>query len=400
MFAALQGWLYRSILRPLLFRVDPDAIHISMVRFGSLLGHVAPARWAIRRLFSYGHPMLRHTVRGIAFPNPVGLAAGFDKNAQLAGILPAVGFGYAELGSVTLRPCEGNPPPRLRRLPLSKGILVHYGLRNKGVARLIGNVRGMRDRGMRLGISVARTNDGGCRDEAESIVDYRECLRALLAAGVGDYYTINISCPNVCDKAMFLRPDSLDRLLGALASLHPRAPLFVKMPVDLPWEEFHALLRVVVAHRCAGVVIANLTKDRENPLIREALPASAEGGISGKPLASLSDVLIAQTYETYGDRLAIIGVGGIFSAEDAYRKIRLGASLVQLITGMIYEGPQLIGQINAGLVRLLRRDGFSSVAEAVGTMHGKARAPLPPFSGNHITVSATLPSHRQAALTK
>lgn len=357
---------YRNLVKPIFFRFDPEYVHDRILWVGKLLGHTTVTRTLTRVVLSYQNPILRQEVAGLEFVNPVGLSAGFDKNAELLNILPAVGFGHAEIGSITLNPYAGNPRPRLFRLPKSKGLVVYYGLKSDGVEKLIPRFLKAKESKMQVGISVAKTNSESTSTLEGGIADYFECLSRLESAGVGDYYTINISCPNTFGGEPFTTPDRLERLLQKLSELKISKPVFVKMPINLETSDYDALLKVILKFKLTGVVIGNLTKVRDKELIKDEIPENIKGGISGLPTQKLSDDLIAYTYKNYGDQLKIIGVGGIFSAEDAYRKILNGASLLQLITGMIYEGPQVIGEINSGLVDLLKADGYQNIAEAVG----------------------------------
>lgn len=220
-----------------------------------------------------------------------------------------------------------------------------------------------------LGISIGRTN---CKETAQlerGIEDTRKCLEEIIKSDVGDMYTINISCPNLYGNVSFANPHNLQLLLEKLYSLRIEKPVYIKMPINLSWDEFKELVRVVVLFKIDGLIIGNLNKVRNSPKIIDKIPKHIKGSASGMPTQELSNELITKTYQTYGDKLIIIGVGGIFSAEDAYEKIKRGASLVQLITGLIYEGPQLVGQINKGLVELLKKDGFTNIGEAVGINH-------------------------------
>ena len=191
--------------------------------------------------------------------------------------------------------------------------------------------------------------------------------RDIRRSAMGDMITLNISCPNTYGGEPFTTSARLERLLSAVDKLHLNQPVFIKMPSHLGWNEFNALLRVIARHHVDGVTIGNLAKDRSKVELKDPLSAHIKGGLSGKPTQKATNSLIKKTRLAYGDRFIIIGVGGIFTAKDAYEKIRLGANLVELITGMIFEGPQRIGQINEGLVRLLARDGFKNIREAVGT---------------------------------
>jgi dihydroorotate dehydrogenase (fumarate) len=213
---------------------------------------------------------------------------------------------------------------------------------------------------------VAKTNSPVASSDKDAIADYVGSLKTIGTAGVGDMITLNISCPNAYGGEPFTTPTRLDRLLTQVDVIKLVQPVFVKMPSDLNWEAFDKLLAVIARHRITGVTISNLAKDRSQLKLKDPLPDDVKGNLGGKATWELSNRLIRQTYSKYNRRFVIIGVGGIFSAADAYKKIRYGANLVELVTGLIFEGPQLIGQINHGLVDLLHRDGFSNVAEAVG----------------------------------
>ncbi|MCB9791003.1 quinone-dependent dihydroorotate dehydrogenase, partial [Candidatus Nomurabacteria bacterium] len=329
-------------------------------------------KFVTKSLFSYiNEKYLAQEVCGIHFSNPIGLSAGFDKDANLQNILPSVGFGFMQIGSVTLHPYEGNPKPRLYRLPKSKALVVYYGLKNIGVKKIAQKLKGFRDKNFPVSISIAKTNSKDTCTTEEGCTDYKGCLEHLVENNIGDFYTINISCPNTFGGEPFTTPEKLDALLKGLRKIDIEKPLFVKMPINLVWEDFRKLLNVIVEYQCDGVIIGNLNKDHSSDLIKDKIPDGVKGGISGLPTKELSNNLISKTYSEYRDKLVIVGVGGVFSAEDAYEKIKLGASLVQLITGMIYKGPQLVGEINRDLVSFLKRDGYANLAEAVGEFHRK-----------------------------
>lgn len=368
MFATgLIRWSYQRIAKPWFFRRDPEDVHDRMCRLGAWLGRHAATRAVTSALFSYDHPMLEQELAGIHFSNPVGLAAGFDKNAELTRIMSMVGFGYEEVGSITGEACAGNPRPRLWRLPISKGLVVYYGLKNDGCEAIAPRLR--QETLVRpIGISIAKTSSPLCAETRAGIEDYLKALRCL--RGIGSYLTLNVSCPNAYGGEPFTDPDRLEQLLTDVDRLECREPIFLKLPVDLTTAELDALVAVADRHRVQGMILSNLTKRKDAPgLDEEEAKTITKGGVSGKPVFAPSNALIAHLYRTTQGRYIIVGCGGIFTAEDAYEKIRQGASLVQLITGMIFEGPQVIGEINRGLVRLLQRDGYASVREAVGSAH-------------------------------
>lgn len=360
--------MYKTLLKPILFKFDPENVHDRFTSVGKFLGALPPARFLTRKLLRYDNSVLEQEIAGINFKNPIGLSAGFDKDANLIKITESVGFGFQQVGSVTLKSYVGNPGKRLHRLPKSQGIVVYYGLKNDGTAEIVKRLEGAEGviKDYPLSISVAKTNSKEAASEQEAIQDYIGSLKLLEEINVQKFYTINISCPNTYGGEPFTTPEKFGRLAKEIKNLKLSKPVFVKLPINLPWSELRGLIQVAVENNFAGIIIGNLNKDRDREEIKDEIPEEIKGGISGLPTKMLSDDLIANSYKEFGDKLVVIGVGGVFSAEDAYAKIRKGASLVQLITGMIYEGPQLIGKINKGLVKLLEKDGFSNISEAVG----------------------------------
>ena len=363
--------IYKGILKPVFFRMDPEAIHERMTRVGIQLGKYSLTRAVTAGLFKYENEALRQNVLGIDFSNPIGLAAGFDKDAQLTDILPSVGFGFAEVGSITGEPCAGNPKPRLWRLPKSKGLVVYYGLKNEGCEAIAQRLQGKisldepRGRGndLPIGVSVAMTNCKANLEIGNAIDDFAKAFKVM--EPFGDYITVNISCPNTESGQPFIQPENLERLFNVLDKIPTVKPIFIKLSPDLNRTELDAILDVARRHRIQGVITTNLTKKRNNPKIVD-VNVPAKGGMSGKVVQGLTDDMLAYIYKKEGKRFTLVGCGGVFTAEDAYRKIRLGASLVQLITGMIFEGPQVIGEINQGLVKLLKKDGFTNISQAIG----------------------------------
>lgn len=354
--------LYKYIFKPLAFRLDPEMVHNLMLKFGVFCGNSRIARSLVRRLFSFQSDMLEQELAALTFKNPVGLSAGFDKNAQLTSIIPAVGFGFMEVGSITAEPCRGNNKRRLWRLPKSQSICVNFGLNNYG-ADIISQRLKNTHCDIPLGINIGKTNSPLTTSLQEGANDYK--ITHQLFSEIGDYTTINISCPNTHGGEPFTEPKALDELLTVLDLVNTSKPLFVKLSPDLKKDQVLELLEVMNRHRVEGIICSNLTKDRHNlKIIDKDIPVV--GGFSGKVVEELSNQLLALVYKESKGKYIIIGTGGVFTAEDAYKKIRLGASLVQLITGMIYQGPGVIKEINQGLVRLLQRDNFSHISEAIG----------------------------------
>jgi len=348
--------MYKSFLKPILFRFDPENIHDFFISAGETFGNDAMMRAVISAMYGYRGADISKIVDRINYRTPFMLAAGFDYNGRLSRILPRIGLGGEEIGSVTARPCEGNPKPRLTRLPRSKSILVNKGLRNDGVDAIIARLKEAPKEkidGVSFvrGISIARTNDDKSVPIEAGIEDYCYSFKRLNEEGVGDFYTINISCPNAFGAEAFNDPVLLPRLLSALKQIPCSKPVYVKMPINAPWERFEALLKAIDAHGLTGVVIGNLNKEYSMLDIRAEAPDKYSGGLSGKPCVGLSTELIRKTRAAYGRRFTIIGVGGVQSPAEAVEKFAAGADLVQLITGLIYEGPGLIKEMCDGYAK-------------------------------------------------
>jgi dihydroorotate dehydrogenase len=358
-------FFYKFFLKPFLFLLDPEDVHNWFVLCGKFLGRFYFYRQMTGLYFGFSDKMLEQNVAGVYFRNPVGLAGGFDKDAELLRIMPSVGFGFSEVGSITALPCAGNPRPRLWRLPKSNGLVVYYGLKNRGVVEISERLKkqiAKKKFEIPVVTNIAMTNCSANLDTTTAIADYAKSFSAL--SDVGEFFTINVSCPNATGGQPFMNPDKMDLLLTELDKLQTTKPIFVKISPDASLTEVDFILDVLKKHRVNGIVCGNLTKKKNNPLIVENLPPV--GGVSGKPAEELSNTLISHIYRREGKKFIIIGCGGIFSATDAYKKIRAGATLVELITGMIFEGPQVISEINRGLIQLLHRDGFKNISEAIG----------------------------------
>ncbi len=355
-------FFYQNLLKKILFLNDPERVHDSTILIGRILGSNFITRSLVNLKFNYKNKTLNQNILGINFKNPIGLAAGFDKNAELMKVLPQVGFGFEEIGSVTGEPCEGNPKPRLWRLKKSKSLVVYYGLKNDGCETISKRMRNKKFK-FPVGVSIAKTNCKDTVDIDKGISDYFKAYKEML--DVGDYFTINISCPNTFGGEPFTDSKKLEKLLKKIREIPKGKPLFLKISPDLNKKEIDSLIKVSLKYGIDGFICNNLTKNRKNKLIvDENVPEV--GGISGLAAKDLSNEMIKYVYQKSKGKLVIVGCGGISNAMDAYIKIRNGASLVQLITGMIYEGPQAISEINLGLVELLKRDGFENVSEAIG----------------------------------
>ncbi|MDO8413157.1 MAG: quinone-dependent dihydroorotate dehydrogenase [Gallionellaceae bacterium] len=333
-----------SLLRPLLFALDPETAH-HVTLDGMQLAH----KLGLLPIFvqrPHAHP---HTVMGLTFPNPVGLAAGLDKNGAYLDALAALGFGFIEVGTVTPRPQPGNPKPRLFRLSDEQAIINRLGFNNLGVDALLANVKRARYRGI-LGINIGKNFDTPITHAA---ADYLICLRKVYAHA--SYVTLNISSPNTQNLRQLQGGDELNALLLALkieqeklAEVHGKyVPLVVKIAPDLDNEQIQQIATLLLRHRIDGVIATNTTLSRSGV---EHLPQHAEaGGLSGAPLRDKSTTVIRQLATALQGALPIIGVGGIMNGQDALEKVRAGATLVQLYSGLIYRGPHLVSEACAAL---------------------------------------------------
>ena len=368
LFPSFHHIVYTRCAKPLFFLINPEIMHSVFWWIGHILGKWKVTRRIIRVCFQYTHPALTQNICWINFSNPVWLAAGFDKDIQLCHIISDVGFGHAEVWSITAAPYKGNPSPRLYRLKKSQWLIVYYGLKNKWVHRAIQKLKSYKHIHIPIVISLAKTNCQHTTDPIAGKNDYLLSLDACIDAQIGDIYELNISCPNAFWWEDFAHPEYLRALLDEVRQRDINKPLFVKMPVDISREDLQPLLDICLHYHIAGVVMSNLTKQREE-LIEKDTVTHIHWWISGKPTRQKSNALIWKTYQYCGDKICIIGVWGIFSAHDAYEKIKQWAHLVQLITGMIFQWPQLIWQINKGIVELLHQDWYTHISQAVWAHH-------------------------------
>ena len=345
-----------EMLRPLLMKMDAEMAHKLTLR---------ALRLGIIPKYDGGDRMLEVKVFGLSFPNPLGLAAGFDKDAQVLGPLLDMGFGCVELGTVTPLPQPGNGKPRVFRDIDNKTVINRMGFPGLGFdafSKKMRSFHGKHDRPRgRIGINI-----GVNKDSPSPVEDYKAGISFL--AAYADYITINISSPNTAGLRDLQAREELDKLLDALITTRNRdakgQPLLLKVAPDLDAEQRGAVAELVLKHGIDGLIVGNTTVTRPRGL--DPMLVDERGGLSGELLKELSTQRIADFYKLLGGKMPIIGVGGISSAQDAYDKIRAGASLLQLYTGLIFEGPQLIPDILQGLNLMLARDGFKNVSEAVG----------------------------------
>jgi dihydroorotate dehydrogenase len=356
-----------ELLRPLLFRLDPEEAHERALHHAARFGHQRIIRDTCEALFCVHERRLRQTVFGVEFSNPVGLGAGYDKNAVGLEFWPALGFGFVEIGSVTSRPQPGNPKPRAFRLPEQQAVINRMGFNNDGADRIAPRVPPPPHR-IPVGVNIGKYKPV---ELADAPADYAKTLAAF--AGRADFFVINISSPNTPGLRKLQDREFLAGLLAAVMGGRGSgraedqrhgspggspSPILLKLAPDLTFEQIDDALALVQRYKLAGVVATNTTIDH---------PVPPEGGLSGKPLRQRATECVRHIYRQTHGKLPIIGVGGIFTAADAYEKIRAGASLIEVWTGLIYEGPAMVAQINRGLHRLLERDGFDNIAAAVGS---------------------------------
>jgi dihydroorotate dehydrogenase len=360
--------VYRALVRPLLFSLPPETAHELALHSLSFLPPQVINTLVARR---YTNELLSINRFGISFPNPVGLAAGFDKNGIALDGLAALGFGFIEAGTVTFHPQPGNPRPRLFRLPADRALINRAGFNNAGAAAFAERVTNQRPHCV-LGVSIGKSKTTPLDQATE---DYLSSFE--LVYNVADYVAINVSSPNTPQLRELQQSEQLSSLLSALQKrnlelqrVNRRArplPLLVKLSPDLSREQMALSVDVVVRLRIDGIIATNTTTSRDDLTTNGAqVAALGEGGLSGAPLRAKSTRMIADLYRLTRGEVPIIGVGGIFTAEDAWEKIAAGASLLQLYTGFIYRGPGIAREINEGLAQILKREGFSNLDAAVG----------------------------------
>jgi dihydroorotate dehydrogenase len=342
--------IYRQ-LRPLLFRLDGETAHELALK----------ALKALPQPKAEATPELACKVAGLFYPNPVGLAAGFDKNAVAADAMLARGFGFVEIGTVTPQPQTGNPRPRLFRLVEDAAVINRMGFNNEGAAAVFARLAGRRRPHEVVGVNI-----GANKDSADRIADY--ALMARMMAPVADYLTINVSSPNTPGLRDLQEGEALSDLLQAVTEARSQGsaapPLFLKVAPDLSAQQVDAIAKAALDHRLDGLIVSNTTIVR--PKLKSRHRGEA-GGLSGAPLRAPALELLRSFRAATGGAIPLVGAGGIASADDAWARIRAGASLVQLYSALVYEGPGVARAITRGLAARMRAEGFSSIEQAVGT---------------------------------
>ncbi|AFZ45065.1 dihydroorotate oxidase A [Halothece sp. PCC 7418] len=373
--------MYKTFVRPLLFsrlKADPEWLHnhsMNLLQWLEKNQDRFPANLILQQVASqwcYSEKRLSQTLWGITFPNPLGLAAGFDKNGVAASIWDRLGFGYTELGTVTEHPQPGNPRPRLFRLLEDEAALNRMGFNNEGSQALAECLQkqAQRERKAPWGINLGKSKITPLEEAAS---DYRTSFLRL--RDWGDYFVVNVSSPNTPGLRSLQDSAQLSLILEAIQSNNPdQKPILVKIAPDLTWDAIREVLTIATQYQLAGMIATNTTIAREGlktkVLAKTGKPVTEEaGGLSGKPLRDRATEIIRFIYDETEGKLPIIGVGGIFTAEDAWEKITAGATLLQVYTGWIYEGPLMPRRVMAGLTQKLDEHGLLSLSDAVGLSH-------------------------------
>ena len=338
-----------ALLRPLLFRLDPEKAHTLSIAALKLMPRSAPMTSG----------PLAVDVAGLTFPNPVGLAAGFDKDGEVPDAILGLGVGFAEVGSITPLPQAGNPKPRLFRLAEDRAVINRMGFNNGGAEAALARLTARRARGGIVGINI-----GANKDSTDRIADYAHMARVM--APLASYLAVNVSSPNTPGLRALQDEGALAALLDGVIAARGIGgpPVFLKVAPDLTPADIDAIARIAIDKGLGALIVANTTISRP-PMA--SIHAGESGGLSGAPLKPLALQTLRDFRKATGGMMPLIGVGGISSAEDAWARIRAGASLVQLYSAMAYEGPGIAKKVTCGLEDLMRRDGFASIGEAVGT---------------------------------
>jgi dihydroorotate dehydrogenase len=364
---------YKYGMRPLLFALDPEVAHNFAIATCRRISESPQLQAIAKSTFYYSDSRLSQTLWNLKFENPVGLAAGFDKNAEAIGAWSNLGFGFAEVGTITALAQSGNPKPRLFRLPSDLAVLNRMGFNNNGAVATAAKLKQYLQNhqiAVPLGINLGKSKVTAI---ADAKLDYADSLRSLYE--FGDYFVVNVSSPNTPNLRDL---QATDQLCGILAELQPinrdHKPIFVKIAPDLNDADIIEVVKASQDYGVAGIIATNTTISRQNlvttHLSLTGQPVATEmGGISGQPVRDRSLAVIKLIWQTTEGKLPIIGVGGIFTAEDAWQKITAGASLVQVYTGLIYEGPMMIKQILQGLVSKLESHGLANIQNAIGLSH-------------------------------
>lgn len=363
--------LYRKLAKPILFRMDPEKAHHLVIDGLHSVRRIPGVPAAMRAMYGVSEsPELAMDLFGLHFPHPIGLAAGLDKNAKAVDMFAHIGFGFAEVGTVTPKGQPGNESPRLFRLPPDHALVNRMGFNNEGTVEMTARLAKLRKHIIPVAVNIGK-NKTTPNELAHE--DYRACIQALYP--YGDFFVVNISSPNTPDLRALQHGNELQLLLSTvMEEIHiqaktsgvKRKSVLVKIAPDMTHEQLVYTVATIFASGVDGIIATNTTISREgltHPHAKEI------GGLSGKPLTQRTTEVIREVYRLTEGKLPIIGSGGIFTADDAYDKIRAGASLIEIYTALIYRGPGVIRELASGLKDRLRKDGFTSIKEAIGADH-------------------------------
>lgn len=361
--------IYKNLIRPVLFLADPETVHNRIHKIGVFFSRFPFLLSLFQTVLIHKSPELNQEVHGHVYKNPVGLAAGFDKNAHLTSLMSALGFGFTEIGSITANPSDGNPLPRMFRLPDDHGVINRMGLNNDGASQVIEKILQSAQISIPLGINIAKTHDTSILGQ-KAIDDYATSFK--IAQKVADYITINISCPNTEEGKTFEDPDALQPLLAQIKknrSSDRFIPVYVKLSADLTSNELEALVAICESNEIDGYIAINTSSQRDNLSEKSNLLSKSigKGGLSGASIYNKSLNMVRTLTKITRGRKPIIAVGGIDSAEKAIEMIQNGAWLIQIYTGLVYEGPLLPNKINRGLSRYMKTQGFTNLTELRGS---------------------------------
>ncbi len=360
------AFFFRRLIRPVLFALDPEWVHDSTIKISETIGKVD---WVIRllsRFYTVNDARLRVELGDLCFHNPIGLAAGFDKNGRATSLLRALGFGHIEVGSVSIISSKGNPRPRLFRLPKDEAIIVNYGVPNQG-AKVVGERLSHLCRQGPIGINIVETNTGLPSTSDQIIREYVEATRLLSANA--DYITLNLNCPNTsAGESIFDTASVLKSLMEECEKIRDLPPIFLKLTAHSDGQRMERTLLAIEKCKSIRGFIFNIPPGKNYVTETQTSEVrSLPGTLCGPPTQSLMDAALAFWYKNVDRRrYVLIGSGGIRNSEDVYKKIRLGASVVQIYTTLVYSGPNVVRELNKGLLVLLERDGFTHVEQAVG----------------------------------
>jgi len=343
--------IYTTVFKPVAFLMDAEFVHDRITNVGEFLENYPRT---VEGLFSYKNNKLKKNVLGVEFENPIGLSAGFDYDGHMAKVLKHVGFGFNTVGTVTAKSYDGNSGVRLARLPKSKSLLVNKGFKSEGAIKVAERLDEKKLNKYTVGISVGSSNIPQVNTIERAIKDYLFTFSVFKNKKYVKYFELNISCPNTSMTESFTDPKNFQKLVKKVKDLKIKVPIFVKMPNEISFQKSDELVSIAMKNGIKGFIFSNLVKDRTNPnFVKSEITKfkNFRGNFSGRVTFENSNKLIKHTRTKFGKDIAIIGTGGVFSAEDVKVKMDSGADLVQLITGIIYEGPQLIGEMCSEMVK-------------------------------------------------